>query len=36
MKITIEKDGDGYLAKVINHPNLFSFAYSEKDAIIEH
>lgn len=35
MKTTIEKDGDGYLAKVINHPNLFAFAYSEKDAIIE-
>ncbi len=30
MQITIEKDGDGYLAKVKKHPNLFAFAYSKK------
>ena len=35
MKIIIEKDGDGYLAKVEGHQNLFAFAYSEKEAIIE-
>lgn len=35
MKTIIEKDGDGYLAKVDGHQNLFAFAYSEKEAIIE-
>jgi predicted RNase H-like HicB family nuclease len=35
MKTTIEKDGDGYLAKVKDNPNLFAFAYSEEEAIIE-
>jgi len=35
MQITIEKDGDGYLAKVTGHPNLFAFAYSEAEAITE-
>lgn len=35
MKIIIEKDGDGYLAKVEGHQNLFAFAYSEKEAIME-
>ncbi len=35
MKTIIEKDGDGYLAKVEGHQNLFAFAYSEKDAIME-
>lgn len=35
MKTIIEKDGDGYLAKVEGHQNLFAFAYSEKEAIIE-
>ncbi len=35
MKIIIEKDGDGYLAKVEGHQNLFAFAYSEKEAVIE-
>ena len=35
MQITIEKDGDGYLAKVKKHPNLFAFAYSKKDVILE-
>jgi predicted RNase H-like HicB family nuclease len=33
--IIIEKDGDGYLARVEGHQNLFAFAYSEKEAIIE-
>nr|VFK48037.1 MAG: hypothetical protein BECKTC1821E_GA0114239_11014 [Candidatus Kentron sp. TC]VFK50556.1 MAG: hypothetical protein BECKTC1821D_GA0114238_11092 [Candidatus Kentron sp. TC] len=33
--IVLEKDGDGYLAKVEGHQNLFAFAYTEKDAIIE-
>jgi len=35
MKIIVEKDGDGYLAKVENHQNLFAFANSKKEAIIE-
>ncbi|MBL0702137.1 MAG: hypothetical protein JJV91_01515 [Desulfosarcina sp.] len=35
MKTIIEKDGDGYLAKVEGHQNLFAFAYSEKKAVIE-
>ena len=35
MKTIIEKDGDGYLVKVEGHQNLFAFAYSKKDAIIE-
>ncbi len=35
MKIIVEKDGDGYLAKVENYQNLFAFAYSKKEAIIE-
>jgi len=34
-KIVIEKDGEGYLAKIENHQNLFAFAYSEKEAVIE-
>jgi hypothetical protein len=35
MKTIIKKDGDGYLAQIEGHQNLFAFAYSEKDAIIE-
>lgn len=35
MKIVLEKDGDGYLAKVEGYQNLFAFAYSKKEAIIE-
>lgn len=35
MKAIIEKDGDGYLAKIEGHQNLFAFAYSEKEAIME-
>jgi len=35
MKIEIKKDGDGYLARVKGQDNLFAFAYSEKDAIVE-
>ncbi|SMN12981.1 hypothetical protein BHECKSOX2_1541 [Bathymodiolus heckerae thiotrophic gill symbiont] len=35
MKTIIEKDGDGYLAKIEGHQNLFAFAYSEKEAVIE-
>ena len=35
MQTTIEKDGDGYLAKVKGQPNLFAFAYSEVEAIQE-
>ncbi len=35
MKTIIEKDGDGYLAKIEGHQNLFAFAYSEKEAITE-
>ncbi|NOQ64088.1 MAG: hypothetical protein GQ582_06210 [Methyloprofundus sp.] len=35
MKATIEKDGEGYLAKITGHPHLFAFAYSEAEAIAE-
>jgi len=35
MQTIIEKDGDGYLAKVEGHPNLFAFAYSKQEAIVE-
>ena len=35
MQTTIEKDGDGYLAKVKDQPNVFAFAYSEKEAVQE-
>ena len=35
MQTTIEKDGDGQLAKVKDQPNLFAFAYSEKEAVQE-
>ena len=33
--IVVEKDGDGFLAQVENHQNLFAFALSEKEAVIE-
>lgn len=35
INVVIEKDGDGYLARVEGHQNLFAFAYTEKDAVIE-
>ena len=35
VNILIEKDGEGYLAKVEGHQNLFAFAYSEKEAVAE-
>ena len=35
MKIIIKKDGEGYLAKIKDHQNLFAFAYSKKEAIRE-
>ena len=35
INVVVEKDGDGYLAKVKGHQNLFAFAYTEKDAVIE-
>ena len=35
VNIVIEKDGDGFLARVENHQNLFAFAYSEKEAVME-
>ncbi|MBE8189913.1 MAG: hypothetical protein HAW58_03415 [Candidatus Thioglobus sp.] len=35
MKTIIKKDGDGFLAKIEGHQNLFAFAYSEKEAILE-
>jgi hypothetical protein len=35
MKTIIKKDGDGYLAQIEGRQNLFAFAYSEKEAIIE-
>ncbi len=33
--ITVEKDGDGYLAKVEQQQHLFAFAYSEREAVLE-
>jgi predicted RNase H-like HicB family nuclease len=33
--LLIEKDGEGYLAKIDGHENLFAFAYSEKEAVRE-
>nr|VFJ91054.1 MAG: hypothetical protein BECKLFY1418B_GA0070995_102327 [Candidatus Kentron sp. LFY] len=35
INIVLEKDGDGYLARVEGRQNLFAFAYTEKDAVIE-
>ncbi|KOR32663.1 hypothetical protein TI05_05860 [Achromatium sp. WMS3] len=35
MKIIIEQDGEGYLAKIEGQENLFAFAYSEQEAIVE-
>lgn len=35
MEIIIEKDGEGYLARIEGHENFFAFAYSEKEAVIE-
>lgn len=35
MKVLIEKDGEGYLAKIEGHDELFAFAYSEIEAMIE-
>ena len=35
MKITIEKDWDWYLAKVVWHDNYFAYWETKKEAIIE-
>ena len=35
MEIEIKKDGEGYLAKVKGQDNLFAFAYSRQEAILE-
>nr|VFJ47695.1 MAG: hypothetical protein BECKFW1821A_GA0114235_101715 [Candidatus Kentron sp. FW]VFJ62992.1 MAG: hypothetical protein BECKFW1821B_GA0114236_107813 [Candidatus Kentron sp. FW] len=36
INLVLEKDGGGgYLARVEDHQNLFVFAYTEKDAVIE-
>ncbi|MBS1256377.1 MAG: hypothetical protein MAG581_02199 [Deltaproteobacteria bacterium] len=35
MKIQINKDGEGFLAKVEGQDNLFAFAYSKQEAISE-
>ena len=35
INVVLEKDGDGYFARVEGYQNLFAFAYTEKDAIIE-
>ena len=35
LAIIIKKDGEGYLAKIKDHQNLFAFAYSKKEAIRE-
>ena len=33
--VVIEKDGEGYLTRVEGHDNLFAFAYSEREVILE-
>ncbi len=33
--ITIEKDGEGFLAKVNGENHLFAFGYSQKEALLE-
>jgi predicted RNase H-like HicB family nuclease len=35
INVVLEKDGDGYSARVEGHQNLFAFTYTEKDAVIE-
>ena len=35
MTITVTKDGDGFLAKIVEYPSVYAFGYSEKDAIKE-
>ena len=35
MKITIKKDWDWYLAKVVWHDNYFAYWETKKEAIIE-
>ena len=35
VNIVIEKDGEGYLARVQDQQNLFACAYSEKEAVTE-
>jgi len=35
MKMHVEKDGEGYLAKIEGHENLFAFAYTEREAVME-
>ena len=32
--IVIEKDGEGYLARVENHQNLFAFAYHRRKKLL--
>jgi len=35
MTITIKKDGKGFLAEIVEYPDIYAFGYSEKDAIKE-
>lgn len=35
MNITIEKDGDWYLAKVVGKDNYFAFWNTQREALIE-
>lgn len=35
MKITVRKDGEGYLAEVKGHPHLFAWATTKPDARVE-
>ena len=35
VNIVVEKDGEGYLARLQDQQNLFAFAYSEKEAVTE-
>jgi hypothetical protein len=35
MKMLVEKDGEGYLAKIEGHENLFAFGYTEREAVVE-
>ena len=35
MQVTIEKDGNGFLAKVLGTDELYAFGFSQQDAIRE-
>ena len=35
MQVTIEKDGEGFLAKVIGTDELYAFGYTKQEALRE-